>query len=574
MNRTAKSYFIFFLFLLLSACSKNSILNDLERIKTIGNENPQMALSMLDSLEVEVRSESEYVQSKYDLLKIRLNDKAMNIHTSDIVIKKLIEYFEKHGSDADKQEVYYYAGSVYRDLQDTPRAIKYFLTSLDSKGRDSIMLRNTYSNLSYLYYQVQDYYNDVKMAKEELRLCKQLKNNIDTAYMHVGTAYMALDSTKQAKEAFDKVYLQITKSPNKSESQYLLPYLLDSYIYLGEHAKAKECFKLIKTDPLKNYSAYPCLIFAQYYESIGKIDSAIIYADRILDDGTDISNMYDAAKLIYGIYSEAGDINHAYKYANIYMQLSDSLDFGKRQEQAATVNNAFKYNLDQKRELKLKKEKKRYKYSLIVLCLFAFIIICVGYVIYVQRRNRHLQKIIALSSELQRISEDGKQLRADIAQKEEELSKSSGELERMKSELHRVNRELEEYDETLKSKEQLLKDKMEQNRIFMRMLHQSDFEEKAEDVISTVREAAKGKKEMTSSDWKKLYHAVDTLYPSFKDKLLKDKGTVTEQQMQVCYLMRIGLSGTHIHNLTGLSRTTIWRWEKSLRHLLSGVRKW
>ncbi len=422
------------------------------------------------------------------------------------------------------------------------------------------MLRNTYSNLSCLYYGVQDYHNDVKMAKEELRLCQQLRNNITTAYMHVGTAYLALDSTKQAKEAFDKVYLQISKAKDTPESQYLLTYLLCDYSDLGEIKKAKECFKLIKTDPLKDYSAYPCLAFAQYYESIGKIDSAIIYGDRIIDDGTNIPNMYDAAKILYRIYSKAGDINNAYKYANIYMKISDSLDFGERQKQAATVSNAFKYNFDQKKELELKEEKERYKYGLIILCFFAFCIACIAYVIYVRRRNRHLQKIITLSSELQRISEDSNQLRADIAQKEEELSKSSDELDGMKSELRRVNQELAEYGETLKAKELLLEEKMNQNKTFMRMLHKSDFEEKAEDVFSDIRESAKGKKSMAPADWKRLYQAVDTLYPSFKDRILKESGTLTEQQMRVCYLMRIGLSATHIHNLTGISRTTIWRW--------------
>ncbi len=63
-------------------------------------------------------------------------------------------------------------------------------------------------------------------------------------------------------------------------------------------------------------------------------------------------------------------------------------------------------------------------------------------------------------------------------------------------------------------------------------------------------------------DWKRLYMATDKLYPLFKDRLVKELGTFNEQQMQVCYLMRIGLSKNQIQNLTNLSRVTIWRWEK------------
>ena len=96
------------------------------------------------------------------------------------------------------------------------------------------------------------------------------------------------------------------------------------------------------------------------------------------------------------------------------------------------------------------------------------------------------------------------------------------------------------------------------------MLHQSEMEEKAEDVIQTVRRAAIGLKRMASADWKLLYGAVDELYPTFKDRLLDKLGTFSEQEMQVCYLMQAGLDGPQIQHITNLSRATVWRWVKRL----------
>ena len=125
----------------------------MEQIRAIGDTNPNKALSMLDSLEVEIRGERKYITHKYDLLRIRLNDKAYKLPTSDIMIKKLISYFEENGSFADKQEVYFYAGSIYRDLQDTPRALEHFFKALDyakenAEECDSDMLCKTYSNIN------------------------------------------------------------------------------------------------------------------------------------------------------------------------------------------------------------------------------------------------------------------------------------------------------------------------------------------------------------------------------------------------------------------------------------------
>ena len=54
-----------------------------------------------------------------------------------------------------------------------------------------------------------------------------------------------------------------------------------------------------------------------------------------------------------------------------------------------------------------------------------------------------------------------------------------------------------------------------------------------------------------------------------EDLLLKELGTFTEQQMQVCYLMRIGLAKPQIQNMTNLSRATVWRWVKKYDWVLT-----
>ena len=566
----------FSMFLLFS-CSEVHSLEELERIKIVGDENPHKALSMLDSLEIGIREESDYVKNKYDLLQIRLNDKADNIPNSDIMIKNLIGYFEENGSMLDKQEVYYYAGSVYRDLQDAPRSLDYFLKSIEyaenENNCDSIMMRNAYSNLNDLYYKVQNYNDAVKMAQNELYLSLQLKKDAILPYLHLGTAYRAQGESSQACEAFNAAYEELVKTKDSSQQQYYIVYLMYNYSVLKEAEKAKDCFMLIEQELT---SGFQCMALARYYELIGLNDSANFYCKRILDEGADIYNMYDAAKLSFYIYNRAGKIKEANQYAGIYMQLSDSLDFGKRQKLAATVNNEFQYHLDQKKEQTLKDEKEKYKNTLAIVVLTTILLGSIGYILYVRRRNKHLQQMVALSAELKRVSDDEQQLRKDIEQKEKELERSkkslektSDELSNVKCELQRVNTELSDYDEALKAKEQQLSEKMDQNKTFIKLLHQSELEGKAEDVIYAIRQSTKGMKNMKSSDWKQLYQAVDELYPLFKDRLLMELGNFTEQQMQVCYLMRIGLSKPQIQSMTELSRVTIWRWVKKYDWILT-----
>ena len=93
--------------LCVASCSNHHFLDKLEQIKAVGDYDPNKAIVMLDSLEISIRNESDYVRHKYDLLRIRLNDKAYKTPTSDIMIKQLVEYFESEGSAMEKQEVNY-----------------------------------------------------------------------------------------------------------------------------------------------------------------------------------------------------------------------------------------------------------------------------------------------------------------------------------------------------------------------------------------------------------------------------------------------------------------------------------
>ena len=140
------------------------------------------------------------------MLHIRLNDKADNMPSSDLMIKRLVGYFEDKGSIFEKQEVAYYAGSVYRDLQDTPRSLEFFLKSIEyantGNGCDSIMLRNAYSNLAYLYYKVQNYNDALIMAQKELEISKQTKTDVIIPYHHIVAESIALESSIQANKAF------------------------------------------------------------------------------------------------------------------------------------------------------------------------------------------------------------------------------------------------------------------------------------------------------------------------------------------------------------------------------------
>lgn len=529
--RNIHRYCLYVLLVSLLSCGRSRYIDTLDNIKRVGDSNPDTALLMLDSLVAGVRGESEYVRNKYELLKIRLCDKAYRPATSDVAIRNLMRYFGDKGSSLEKQEVFYYAGSVYRDLCDTPRALEYFLKSLDyaQSGMvyDTVMLRNTYSNLNDLYYNVQDYGNAALMARKELEVCRLLGSGRLIPYLHLCSSYIGLDSLSLASAATDSAFNIFRASSVHERNNDDLVYVLYYYSMINNKRMASLCHTMIMKDSSICSGFLPSLFFAYYYDCVEKKDSAIAYCEKALELSKSLEERYDATKLLFALNKSNGDDKTACRLAYSYMQLSDSLDFGKRQEKAAQINNQHKYYIDKNRERMLNEQKEKYRRTLYLVSFIAIMLLCLGYVIHITRRNRQLNKILSLNVEIERVSLQEKNLRDELARKESELN-----------------------------------EKMAQNKTLVRLLHQSELTDKAEEVIESIRQVSNGEKTMSQSDWDQLFTAVNALYPDFKEQMVNKCDALTEQQIQFCYLLRIGLSNVQIKNITNLSRVTVWRWMK------------
>lgn len=534
MIRLGTVYLFVSIFLILASCSKDPLLDKMKSIQDIGDSNPRQALLMLDSLDVQVRSKSEYIKNKYDLLKIRLNDKAYITHRSDIVIKDIVKYFEEEGSLLEKQEVSYYAGSVYRDLSDTPRALEYFFKSLEYADKnptpDSVMVCNTYSNLCYLYNKVQDYNNAEAMARKELEYSDKLRLDPVLSYIHVGDALSNLNKKKEAAGLYDSTFNYILSSQKIENYKADLYSLLGDFTSINDIKKATVCDSILRNLKRSTPTCSQCLAYADYYMHLNKPDSAIKYCNIIIlrkEDNSNLIAKYDASRKLYKIYRYIGNKDSALYYAGIYVNLSDTLDLGKRQLLAATVNNAYQYHLDKKKEEKLNEENLFYQHLLLIVCVVIVVLLIMTIAVYIRIKRKQIRRVLSLSHEIEILTDKEQQLKDEIACKEQELFAQ-----------------------------------IEQNKSIIQQLHQSDFEDSAEDIFNTIKQCAVGKQSMTSDIWKRLYTTVDKLYPNFNELLLKELGTFTEQQKQVCYLMRIGLAKPDIQNVTNLSRVTVWRWTK------------
>ena len=282
-------HYLWLMFLLFAAlnmtCSNNAKLLEkrMTQIKCTGDTNPELALSMIDSIKSEATNSHSHIRMTYEMLLLRLNDKAYHLATSDIMAKQVVNYFENNGNDLEKQEAYYYCGSVYRDLDDTPRSLEFFLKAAEIgesyPKRDSMLLQHTYSNLHALFYNVQDFKNSLIYALNEYDLSCKLNNTGLLQIMHVATAYSMLDSTNKARKMFDQAYRIVCKHNNDIDYGNLAS-LIYNLSALGETDKARKCIHILQRQQHYKLGSKDLIAIGKYYDKIGNKDSAAIYYIR------------------------------------------------------------------------------------------------------------------------------------------------------------------------------------------------------------------------------------------------------------------------------------------------------
>ena len=256
-----------FLSLVASCQGDGEYLSRLERIKKVGDSEPETAIKMLDSLDMHVVPHTDYGQKKHDLLRVRLRDKAYIEAKNDKEIKPIVEYMESHGRGTDLQEAYYYAGSVYRDLKDMPRAIDYFRKSEETADRnqtcDSLLLRNTFSNLYYAFTRVQDFSNAKIYAVKEYELSDKCNYGKTRALVHLASVSSMLGEEENAKRTLQKAMNGLTEKDKKTRD--LLYSLITNLSELGME-EAKYCHELLMKLPPEKMSSADVFTIALYNE--------------------------------------------------------------------------------------------------------------------------------------------------------------------------------------------------------------------------------------------------------------------------------------------------------------------
>lgn len=526
------------IFCCLQSCHKQTpIPAELRYIDSTMNNNPQEALLALDSLEHKYNNAPERVRMKHTLLKVKAGDKAYILQTSDSTMRKLVEYYDKHGSRNERMEAYYYLGCAYRDLHDSPKTIKNYHTAIDlADTTQSPFDWYTYATikgqLAGLYERQFNYEKAIELQKCAVQIRKE--KGLDSLYAmcRLGSMYENADSVAQADFCYGKILSLILKNGVSKNDLKFLGTLLGFYARNHLNKQIEQCRSMIHTFSIENWPVNTCSNMGDYYEQIGKNDSALFYytyADKLY--GPDLYRRKSSLKNLYRFHLKIGNEREAMHYAQLYIAYSDSVEKDRATEQTAQADNMYQYWKNE--EEQMAQERATLKNRMIIAyCLAGFFVAVLATITIVYFYKRRLKRISAQYSYLQ---QEKNELQNEVNNSHQQMNALITRQEKERNQQSQITISLSEIVHTFKLK------------------------------------ANKSAKVTDNKLWKTLFNTVESNFPGFKNSLLKTYGEIDIKYLKFIYLRKVGFNKSTAATLLGTKRSTVNYWCNKLQEQGGGL---
>ena len=139
------------------------------------------------------------------------------------------------------------------------------------------MMAKTFSNLTWLYYSVQDYDNALAMAQQEWTAFANLRMENPRTLVHIGTAQLKKQDRKEAAATFKKAVRMIQETVTDSNDADLISALLYQFSYLKMEEEARACRRMmVRFEKTMPYNADDYLALGEYYKLTGQQDSMVL----------------------------------------------------------------------------------------------------------------------------------------------------------------------------------------------------------------------------------------------------------------------------------------------------------
>lgn len=380
------------LLLITASCVDRGALRALDSVESYITEEPDRALSALDSLS-QAGIKGKEANARYALLYSMALDKS-GIDTADIsIIENAVRYYGKKGDDLRKAQSYYYLARVYQNGKDYDHALSAisnaktfadkvgvpYLKGLisDCKGR-IYELSGEFDNALLLYSDAVDHFRSAGSDK-----------NIMYLYGAMGNVYAKQGNNSKSLECAYKS-MDIAKAlKDTAMTASALQRIATVHLLEGDYLKALEITRTVTSEYYEGEiptALYP--LVCQICLSSGEVDKARHYAEALLDSSHDTQSPGIYA-LLAKIEALSGNYRKSNDYLRRYLHIQDSL--GKYSQHRSVYETDMKYR--NKELLRVISEKDRHFKAAIITAGLVFLLLATfAGLLFLFRKHQIMEK--------------------------------------------------------------------------------------------------------------------------------------------------------------------------------------
>ena len=308
-----KIFILTSLFLILASCSPGNQTDVLDDVGFFISEDPERALSVLDSMSSSGELRGRETKARFALLYTMALDKNYIDSIDDSLINIAVDWYKRHGTADEKLKAYYYQGRIYQNAGDKESAMESFVKAeaYVEDAEDDIAAGLLYDAMSNIALEIFDDDSVLKFCRKAEYHYRKAGDKNRYAYALLGLAIyyttegqytelsLALDTIRmfwndldiRTKDSYYQLRLGEFKETGQYEKlesgleEYIREFPEDTinwmsvseyYLVLGKARQALSSLEIYRNKN-KNYSKEPAYYIheSNAYDSLGLTDSAL-----------------------------------------------------------------------------------------------------------------------------------------------------------------------------------------------------------------------------------------------------------------------------------------------------------
>lgn len=593
-----KRYIIYLgvVFLLLSCThdtSNNSLptlLPELTQAENVMYAHPDSALNILERMTPPAVSD-KYQYATWCLLISQAKNKNYVKLNSDSILSIAYNYFQQQDNPQRKALAGYLRGTYMdEEKHDGEAALEYYMEAAKEveKTEDHQLAYLIYGAIGniYAYRSLTDYaINAYQKAYDYAKLSNN-KTYISTALSYLGRVYSIKPDANKSINYYKEALKTAEENNDKISKTIALNELAAVYTtYSKDYRQA-----LIYALESLNINKVQSQELSQNYLTVGNIyrqlkmnDSAQYYLDKAITS----ENIYTACGAYQALYYLNRAIPQNYSKAMLYCDkfytYIDSVTQIEHSKEIIAMKEKYEHEklLNEKKTLQIEKEKITLNYLYIILS----IVVIIAVLIYLYQHKliqkertiqMHVEQLRLYSMQIHDNERRMKQNEAHIAQLSEHLAANEGlhetmaeqknGLEELKKRNEILQKETCEMQLNMAEYSQKMQEKLKkQLTTFTAITEDNTRLRKREEflckmLISYIKPLdclIKSPKQLTAVQWAEVEDSINKLYSNFTLRLKKQFPSLTDNDLQVCCLIKLHISVAKIADILNISPASV-----------------